>query len=114
MPAGVERKRAPLAPSIGEMTSFDDPRMVARDESGPGFDTRTSWYRFGTDHCVHKLLIVLQRGRGDAQGRVGTDVVGASAGWGPSGRRFKSCRPDSPEARFGSGFPPCRSLRLAV
>jgi hypothetical protein len=28
-----------------------------------------------------------------------------SSGWGPSGRRFKSCLPDIPEARFGSGLP---------
>jgi hypothetical protein len=31
------------------------------------------------------------------------------SGWGPSGRRFKSCLPDSPEVRFGSGFLPWRA-----
>ena len=67
--------------AIGKRHPCHDPRVVARDESGPGFDTRTSWYRFGTDHCVHKLLIVLQRGRvgtrpdawGSGIGRLGAE-----------------------------------------
>ena len=40
-------------------------------------------------------------------GRVGTHLTDVSSGWGPSGRRFKSGLPDSPEARVGRGFSLC-------
>ena len=30
-------------------------------------------------------------------GRPGTHLTDLSSGWGPSGRRFKSCLPDFPE-----------------
>jgi len=51
--------------------------------------------------CVHG---VRSRGRMGRRGRDGTDRAVLLRGWGPGGRRFKSCLPDSQRVRIGGVF----------
>jgi hypothetical protein len=53
---------------------------------------RAAWYRFGTDCGVRCVPEVVGRGR---RGRTRTHRHSGYTGWGPGGRRFKSCLPDS-------------------
>ena len=54
-----------------------------------------AWYHFGTGCIVRSVQIVPPRGRWGRAGRPGTHRAPTSPGWGPSGRWFKSRRPDS-------------------
>jgi hypothetical protein len=66
--------------------------------------TATSWYHFGTGCIVRYVLCVPSRGRKGRMGRLGTHLTDLSAGWGPSGRWFKSSRPDQSPRRFGASM----------
>jgi hypothetical protein len=61
------------------------------------------WYRSG--YRTHRPISPLnpRPGHGDAWGRGRKHVALAQVGWGPSGRRFKSCLPDFPRVRAKSG-----------
>jgi hypothetical protein len=63
---------------------------------------RRSWYRFGTDRCVHYVQIVHEPGLIGRSGRSRTHRYLDPLGWGPKGREFKSRRPDYRKARFRS------------
>ena len=63
-----------------------------------------TWYRFGTGRIVRYVRCVPSAGQEGRMGRVGTHMAVVSAGWGPSGRRFKSCLPDIPKAASEAGF----------
>ena len=52
------------------------------------------WYHFGTGCPVRSVQDVPPRGRWVRRGRLQTHRAPRSLGWGPSGRWFKSSRPD--------------------
>ena len=66
-----------------------------------------AWYQFGTGCIVRSVQIVPPRGRWGRGGRRRTPRAPGSLGWGPSGRWFKSSRPDYSEVRMGNGLPLC-------
>ena len=53
-----------------------------------------AWYHRGTDCCVRWVQKVHARGQAGRVGRDRTDRHTCGVGWGPSGRWFKSSRPD--------------------
>ena len=53
-----------------------------------------SWYHFGTDCIVQYVHILIERGRNGRSGRSRTHLHRLLPGWGPTGREFKSRRPD--------------------
>ena len=87
-PIGAGGSSTPATPAESALTSADAVR----------------WYHRGTERLVPCVPIVSPRGRWGRRGRAGTHSAVRSSGWGPGGRRFKSCLPDLARAPFLTGL----------